>query len=317
MATRRKKIGSDPRALIAGAGVTVAGVAAATAWWLSRPSTQAANSETPRVRQAAQNAVMLSTKLAHQPFASTNPGVILYLPTGFRTDLPTDVVFYWRGFGSCIKVIAGDRDDRCYPGGNVHHHSSIVSQFAATRKNALLIVPETLVESASTDLGAFGREGGFAAFMQEALQMMGSHVQTPLQPIRSYSVHSHSGGWHANAEILKRSPLVRDCSLLDSFYGDAETFEAYAMDAARVGFPAKRFVSIHTGNDPTTHTMALARKVRAQFPNAVLIQGSDGTPTIADFQHPVFVKTSVINHSDVPLFYFGKILASSYLETLV
>jgi hypothetical protein len=259
---------------------------------------------------------LLKTKLPHQMFSSANPGVILYLPPGFVADQPLDVVIYFRGFGSCINVISSDQDGPCYAGGHVHRASKILSQFQAARKNALLVIPEFRMESSDTELGTFATQAGLDAFLQECMHAVSDGIGKALQPIASISVYSHSGGWHANAQVIKTQHTVRDVVLFDSFYGDQSTFQAYALDAAQVGWPSKRFVSLYTGGRPETNSEAVARAVRAQFPNALLVQASAGVPTTADMQHPVYMKASTLSHPDVPGFYFGKFVGSSFLSTL-
>lgn len=285
-------------------GVGVGGVALGVGWWMvSRKET---------VPTATGGVWELEFRT--QPFRA-KPGVIVCVPDGFKPSAQVDIVIYWRGNGSCIRVIAGDENGRCRPGGNIHRASQIVSQFKQAKKNAVLVIIERIVESSNvSDFGRFDAVG-FSEFLGELVQFVQMHWGV-VAGVSSVSLYAHSGGWAILAQCLRTHPVVvRDVVLLDAFYGDLTTFTNYARSACIEGFPSKRFVSVHTGHRPTDNTIHLVRSLQANFPREVISQGIAGTPTAQQMQVPVFAKTSALEHSDVPSFYFGRILESSFLTS--
>lgn len=307
-----------PREYQAVLGVAVVFVGGLVLWSSWQSSAQAAKSMSdslPPLPSSNRPESIYRVKMVYQPFPQNNPGAIIMVPAGFRMEEPVDLVVYFRGFGSCIEVIAGDQRAPCRPGGTLRRPSHILQQFRDARKNAVLVMPELLVEAADTNPGTFGRPGGFDQFVQELLVTLARvyDSQFPTQ-VRSIAIYAHSGGWGVTSHVVQKSSTpVRDVVLLDAFYGGQDVYLSYALNAAQQGFPAKRFVSVHTGGRPTDNTITLARAVRARFPASIVTQPVAGTPTAADMQHPVFIKASQIDHSNVPSFYFGRILQSSYL----
>lgn len=282
-------------------------------WWLQR---QAQNQSTIPFMNTGYPGGTFALTLRSQPF-ETSPGVIVTIPAGYNPRSGIDLVIYYRGNGSCINVIAGDVDGPCRPGGNRHRASHIVSQFIAARKNAVLVIVERLIES--SDVSNFGRwrnPTGFTAFTNEIEQFVNEQLNTQAR-ISSLSLYAHSGGWSILAECMRKTNIaIRDVVLLDAFYGDVSTMTRFAMMAVEDNFPQKRFVSIHTGGIPTTNTQQLINNVRLNFPNRVLSQGSQNIPTESDLHHAVYAKYSTISHPDIPIFYFGRVLQSSFLSTI-
>lgn len=186
---------------------------------------------------------------AAAPFgARYSPGCIVVVPPGADGSR---VWVYFRGWSSCVSVIAGSVNGPCRAGGPSHVASHLADQLVASGSRAVLVLPELRVEEQSGDPGALGRSGGLAALLAEVLPLAGC------PPVPSWlGVMSHSGGYQgARAALVLGGLPVSACVLLDSLYGYESDFRAWAQ-----AHPGETFASVFTdGGGTAEHSRSIAR----------------------------------------------------------
>jgi hypothetical protein len=144
--------------------------------------------------------------------------VAIFRPREFRATGPVDVVVHFHGWGNSVA-------------GTVQRFA-VIEQFTASRRNAILVVPEGPREASDSAGGKLEDPGGFARFTTElegALsQLAGLPTNTTLGRI---ILSGHSGGYRVMAAILERGGSrapVREAWLFDALYAETDKFLAWA-----------------------------------------------------------------------------------------
>lgn len=212
---------------------------------------------------------ILPSPPASHPFG-TNPAAAVVIPAGFDPGPPLDIEVYFRGWGNCVRNIVGDSDTACHSGGPRRHASHLATQFASaihgTGRNAILIVPELLIEAQSGNAGTFAARGGFRTFLDALLTGPLASIVGPggVARVGRVGVTSHSGGYVASAAVLRSGDLpVHRVALLDSLYGESATLEAWIR-----GGGDRRLVVIYT-RDGGTKATSLALDAKLKRPPAL------------------------------------------------
>jgi hypothetical protein len=232
-------------------------------------------------------------KLRNEAYSSLPHSALVYAPPGFDPSRPFAVFVYFRGWGSCVTVLAGAEPARCSPGGRSKTPSDLMGQVDRSGANVLLVMPEWPIERDSSDPGALAREGAFRAMLDEVMV----DVLSPAfgRPVRLDSASkivlaAHSGGYRPLADALSRGGLPRrdDVLLLDAFYaGDAAFLSHVRQDG--------RLATLYTSGATERHSRSLADALRVPVLTA-------GFPlTEAQWRQPVIVARTTIDHSRLPL----------------
>jgi D-alanyl-D-alanine carboxypeptidase/D-alanyl-D-alanine-endopeptidase (penicillin-binding protein 4) len=144
--------------------------------------------------------------------------VALFIPKHFHAAAEVDFVVHFHGWHN---TVAGTLEQ-----------FQLVSQFAASGKNAILIVPEGPRDAPDSFGGKLEDTNGFAAFMAEVMEKLrGGGGPLPAETrLGSVIISGHSGGYHVMAAILDHGGLadkIREAWLFDALYGNAENFTAW------------------------------------------------------------------------------------------
>lgn len=232
-------------------------------------------------------------KLRNEAYSSLPHSALVYAPPGFDPSRPFAVFVYFRGWGSCVTVLAGAEPARCSPGGRTRTASDLMGQVDRSGANVLLVMPEWPLERDSSDPGALAQEGAFRAMLDE----IGTDVLSPAfgRPVRLAEASrvvlaAHSGGYYPLTVALARGGLHRadDVLLLDASYGGDSAF----VQHARSGGP---LAVLYTGGRTEEHSRSIASSLGA----AMITAGSRLTD--AQWRQPVTIAKTTIQHSLVPV----------------
>jgi len=227
------------------------------------------------------------------------PNAVVYVPDGYDASHPAAIIFL-HGFFNCASNVVKSANTSCGAGARNAYH--LAAQLDASGKNALLIVPELAYDTASSDPAELATPGTFAAMLDD----IAAQLATPLPD--TTIVASHSGGYRAAAAIV-RDAHVDELWLLDSLYGELETYDGYLASA-----PA-RFANIYTaGGGTRADSQAMVTRAR-DFIDESQIVDDRGKKILddADFAHTLVFKQSGLSHDDVPRYYFGRLLRTAAL----
>jgi len=139
--------------------------------------------------------------------------VALFVPRDFRAGGEVDLVVHFHGWGNNLS--------------NALAKYQLIGQFAASRRNAILIVPQGPVDASDSFGGKLEDADGFKRFIAEALSALGQRgILGDARPGRII-LSGHSGGYEVISAVLARGGLtdhVREVWLFDALYGKTERF---------------------------------------------------------------------------------------------
>jgi D-alanyl-D-alanine carboxypeptidase/D-alanyl-D-alanine-endopeptidase (penicillin-binding protein 4) len=148
----------------------------------------------------------------------SNSTVALFIPKSFRAADQIDFVVHFHGWHNTVAGTLEQFD--------------LIRQFAASGKNAILIVPEGPYNAPDSFDGKLEDTNGFKAFMDEAMEKLagsGALAATNYAP-GNLILSGHSGGYHVMAAILDHGGLadhIKETWLFDALYGGAEDFAGW------------------------------------------------------------------------------------------
>jgi hypothetical protein len=213
----------------------------------------------------------LSVQLEHAAFHTPGvPSAIVHAPPGFDPRAPLSLVVFLHGFSCCVPALMSREPAPCRAGDVLHEGWDLGRIHDSAHTNTLLIVPQLALMKRDGDPGAFARDGGFRAFLEELLAgPLAAQLGGPrtLRDVSSIDLVAHSGGYHALLAILERgglpSRLIHGVVMLDALYGETPRFAAFIAQHAAQGL---HFVSIALPNGTTAHeNRELARLLRARL----------------------------------------------------
>ena len=210
--------------------------------------------------------------------------VAIFVPKNFQ---PTDKVDFLVHFHGWRHTVAGTLDEY-----------QLISQFAASGKNAVLIVPQGPYNSPDSFGGKLEDTNGFKNFMMEAVATLkGSGVlaQTNFE-IGNIILSGHSGGYHVMAAILDHGGLsqnIRETWLFDALYGNTENFTAWQKRENG------RLLDIYTDHGGTEgETSNLMATLKTNSVSFFFNEDTNATPPELQTNHLVFLHSDLV-HNDV------------------
>jgi pimeloyl-ACP methyl ester carboxylesterase len=259
--------------------------------------------------------------LRHAAFpGSGHPDAAVYLPAQIdRGDLA--VVVYFHGFENCVSNVIRAAPSRCVPGGPLCPAADLVGHLDRSGRRALLVVPEVAFYARSSDPGALGEQGGLRALLDEVLTALGPAVDgAGVDEVRQVIVVSHSGGYRAAAAVAVLGEVpVRELYLIDSLYGAEDLFDRHVREGLiAYAAQARRFVNLY-GESTARRSRAMAGRIagwlsEAGLPAETLLREDVGKAlTEQELQRPILSKRVRTGHSEMPITYLGRLLATSGL----
>jgi hypothetical protein len=148
----------------------------------------------------------------------SDPTVALFVPQGFQPAARVDFVIHFHGWRNSVS-------------GTLTQYQ-LVEQFVASRRNAVLVIPEGPKHAPDSSGGKLEEPGGFARFMAEALAVLQREVSLPTNAtVGRVILSGHSGGYQVVSAIAAHGGLpeaVREVWLFDALYAQTERFLAWA-----------------------------------------------------------------------------------------
>ena len=245
-------------ALVAGLALVGAGLGDAHA-------AEARGSDKLRGVERSDHGTTLELWLDHAPFptkqhAYTDATVLVFVPAHYR--LPkggvVDAVVHFHGHGTTAKEAIASHKLR--------------EQVAASRQNAILVVPQGPVRAREGDFGKLMHKGGLERLLVEAVETakrgpasraieragFADAVLRGATGVGKVVVSSHSGGYRAAAAAATLGGIeVREVYLFDSLYGEVDAFRSYLAAAPKT----RKIVSYYVGGRPRELSLELAKQL--------------------------------------------------------
>jgi serine-type D-Ala-D-Ala carboxypeptidase/endopeptidase (penicillin-binding protein 4) len=144
--------------------------------------------------------------------------VAIFIPKGFHESDKIDFLVHFHGWR---HTVAGTLDQY-----------KLIDQFAASGKNAILVVPQGPFNAPDSFDGKLEDTNGFANFMADVVATLknSGDLAQPNFEIGTVILSGHSGGYEAMSSILNRGGLsdkIREVWLFDALYAGTENFVAW------------------------------------------------------------------------------------------
>lgn len=139
--------------------------------------------------------------------------VALFIPKDFRPGSAVNFVVHFHGWGNNVS--------------NALVKYMLPEQFAASRCNAILIVPQGPLDASDSFGGKLEDADGFKRFMDEALEVIRRQGIAAPEGIGRIILSGHSGGYEVISAILARGGLtgkIEEVWLFDALYAKTERF---------------------------------------------------------------------------------------------
>jgi hypothetical protein len=228
--------------------------------------------------------------------------VAVFIPKGFRATKRIDFVVHFHGWTGRLE--------------NVLPHYQLIEQFAASGRNAVLVVPQGPRGATDSFGGKLEDADGFKRFMDEVLlTLKKSAAITPDASVGRLILSGHSGGGRVVAKILAVGGMTRNVNevwLFDAMYSDAKGYMAWQEEQRG------RLLNIYTDHGGTKtnceQLMADLRRRRIVFS---AMEDSMASPADMSPRLPIFLHTALA-HDDVlqARRTFRLFLETSILETI-
>ena len=144
--------------------------------------------------------------------------VAIFIPKGFGEIGVVDFVVHFHGWRNNVT--------------NVLREYRLPEQFSASRRNAVLVVPQGPRDAPDSSGGRLEDAGGFQRFMLEVVETLrrSASLQRKDFQIGQIILSGHSGAYRVMAAIVDRGGLtahVRELWLFDALYGETGRFTAW------------------------------------------------------------------------------------------
>lgn len=209
--------------------------------------------------------------------------VALFIPNGFRATDRIDFVVHFHGWR---HTVAGTLPEYKLP-----------EQFAASGRNAILIVPQGPYNAPDSGGGKLEDTNGFLRFIAEAMTTLKQRGVCSNEAVAGDIILSgHSGGYQVMSSIVDHGGLtgqVKEVWLFDALYAHSDEFLAWA--AREPG----RLLDIYTDHGGTReNSEAMIATLRQQ--GAALVATNDLAVTPAELatNRYVFLHSDMV-HDDV------------------
>ncbi|MDE3177212.1 MAG: hypothetical protein KGM15_14010 [Pseudomonadota bacterium] len=207
--------------------------------------------------------------------------VLVAASPNFDPKAPGVIVVYFHGNNATLArdVVARQRAPR---------------QVAASRLNAVLVAPQMAVDARDSSAGNFWREGGFAAFLDEAETKIArfypnaTHADFARMPV---VIVAYSGGYLPAAFSLAHGGAggrIKGVVLLDALYGEPDKFARWIEQERGRAF----FVSAYSASSKSENKALRARLERDGVPTVA------GVPATLDAGVVAFVDSGDVAHED-------------------
>jgi hypothetical protein len=214
----------------------------------------------------------------------TNDTVGIFIPKGFRETSKIDFVVHFHGWNNNVEGVLK------------RYH--LIEQLIASRRNAVLVVPQGPFNASDSFGGKLEDPDGFARSMKdvEATLREKSALKNKAFTTRNIILSGHSGGYQVISSIVEHGGLtdhVKEVWLFDALYARTEKFLAW-WDQSR-----GRLIDIYTEHGGTKdETEKLKETLKHRSTALFSANDTDATPANLRENRMLFLYTDLA-HDDV------------------
>jgi hypothetical protein len=214
----------------------------------------------------------------------SNDTVAIFIPAGFRETGKIDFVVHFHGWNNNVEGVLK------------RYH--LIEQLMASRRNAVLIVPQGPFNASDSFGGKLEDPDGFARFMKDVENTLRekSALKNKSFTIGNIILSGHSGGYQVISSIVERGGLtdhIKEVWLFDALYARTEKFLAW-WDQSH-----GRLIDIYTEHGGTKDETEKLKAALKQRSTALFsANDTDTTPTVLRENRMLFLYTDLA-HDEV------------------
>jgi hypothetical protein len=144
--------------------------------------------------------------------------VLIFIPSDFKPSKKIDFVVHFHGWRNTVDSVVAQYN--------------LIQQFSASKKNAILIIPQGPKNSPDSFGGKLEEKDGFKKFMSEIAKNLVDKNILPEFDIGNIILSGHSGAFRVISFIIQKGGLTKNISevfLFDALYAQTEKY-AYWID---------------------------------------------------------------------------------------
>lgn len=243
------------------------------------------------------------------------PNVGVHVPAGFDATQPLHLVVYVHGLRGCLPVLLGEGSTRCDASAPPQLGWSLGAHHDAAGTHTIFVVPRLRYDKRRGQPGAFGKDGGFRAFIEELAQgPLSSRLgrRYGQGSVASVTLVAHSAGYETALAILEHGrvdDLVRAVVLLDALYALHERYARYALEPA----PARerRLIVVHLrGGRPAREGAKLHARLERVLGRERVVTARADALRAAVAAHPFVFAEGRPPHGRVPAHHMADVLSA-------
>ena len=204
---------------------------------------------------------------AEKNYSDSSVGI--FVPKGFRRTDKVDFVVHFHGWRHHVENTFGE------------YH--LVPQFADSKRNAILVVPQGPYDAPDSFDGKMDDTNGFKRFMEDVRATLQTDGIVGTEPIGDIILSGHSGGYGAMSPILAHGGMndhIKEVFIFDALYAGTENFMSWFDH-----YPHRRMINIYTLHGGTKEeTEKLIAAVKERKPPVSCIAGNEEKITSADLK---------------------------------
>ena len=208
--------------------------------------------------------------------------VAVFIPKNFKPGKKIDIVVHFHGWFNNID--------------STLQQYRLIEQFAASGKNAILVVPEGPKNAPDSFGGKLEDKDGFKKFIDDVVKFLVQQKKVKAPRVGDIILSGHSGGYHVISYILMRGGMpehIKEVYLLDALYGETEKY-SYWLDRYK-----GRMVNIYTDSGGTKYeTEALMADLKGWGIPYYAAEELDAAPKDLRNNKLVFLHTK-LQHNEV------------------
>lgn len=273
------------------------------------PAAAVAQTKAAPLREALTFEAELDTAPLH---LAATPNVSVHVPSGFKPAEPLNLVVFLHGLRGCLPVLMGKGESRCDEHAERQLGWDLGAHHDQAGTNTILIVPRLYYGKRGGQPGAFGADGGFAAFLDELLK---GPLSTKLgrsftrADVASITLLAHSAGYQTTLAILEHGAvggLIHAVVLFDALYDFEDRYGRYALAHAADGF---RLIAIQLrGGKPAKAGHKLQRRLLRALGEQRVAGARPGELSASIAEHAFVFADGRGPHAQVPQHHMAEVL---------
>ncbi len=209
--------------------------------------------------------------------------VLITAPKNLKAKKNVDMVFWFHGWRNSVD--------------NAAAYYELTSQFIASKRNAVLVLPETARNSPDSYGGKLENRGDFKALVADVLQGLKDKGLIPKNCVSGHILlGGHSGAYRVMARIIKNGQMpIDEAMLFDALYGETDIF----MDWIKAD-KQHRFIHLYTdkGYGPKEESGRMNKLLDSVKISYFMVEEKDLKPDMYQ-KYPLIYIHSLKEHNDI------------------